>query len=78
MAPVFTANPSMLSAELPALPSDTPVAANLPVPGGLDVAALTSALSAKGVNGDTANRALYAYRRSMGLTAPLPVLASVH
>ena len=46
--------------------------------GPLDVAALTNALSSKGVDSDTASRALYAYRRSMGLTAPLPVLASVH
>ena len=41
------------------------------------IAALTSALSAKGVDGDTANRALYAYRRSMGMTAQ-PVLASAY
>jgi hypothetical protein len=40
--------------------------------------ALTNALSAKGVDSETAGRALYAYRRSMGLTAPIPVLASVH
>jgi hypothetical protein len=30
------------------------------------------------VNGDTANRALYAYRRSLGASVPQPVLASVH
>ena len=68
---------SLPSADLPPLPA-TPsvVAANLP--DSLDVAALTNAMSAKGVDGDTASRALYAYRRSMGLTAPLPVLASVH
>jgi len=61
------------------LPTTT-VAANAPanIPGSMDVAALTNALSSKGVDSDTASRALYAYRRSMGLTAPLPVLASVH
>jgi hypothetical protein len=64
------------SAAVPA-PSAT-AAAN--VPESLDVAAFTSALSTKGVNSETANRALYAYRRSIGLVgaAPQPVLASVH
>ena len=48
-------------------------------PDGLDVAALTGALSAKGVDNNTAIRALYAYRRSMGLAfGQQPVLASVH
>jgi len=78
-APTINANVSLPSADLPALPTTT-VAANAPanIPGGMDVAALTNALSSKGVDSDTASRALYAYRRSMGLTAPLPVLASVH
>jgi len=78
-APTINANVSLPSAALPALPTTT-VAANAPanIPGSMDVAALTNALSSKGVDSDTASRALYAYRRSMGLTAPLPVLASVH
>ena len=78
-APTINANVSLPSADLPALPTTT-MAANAPanIPGGMDVAALTNALSSKGVDSDTASRALYAYRRSMGLTAPLPVLASVH
>jgi len=78
-APTINANVSLPSADLPALPTTT-VAANAPanIPGSMDVAALTNALSSKGVDSDTASRALYAYRRSMGLTAPLPVLASVH
>jgi len=42
------------------------------------VTALSNALSAKGVDSDTASRALYAYRRSMGTGALTPVLASVH
>jgi len=77
--PTINANVSLPSADLPALPTTT-VAANAPanIPGSMDVAALTNALSSKGVDSDTASRALYAYRRSMGLTAPLPVLASVH
>ncbi len=79
VAPAISGNGSLPTSDLPSLPS-TIVAANAPagIPGSMDVAALTSALSAKGVDGDTASRALYAYRRSMGLTAPLPVLASVH
>jgi hypothetical protein len=36
-----------------------------------------NALSAKGVNGEMAQRALYAYRRSMGMPAQ-PLLSSVH
>ena len=70
---------SLPTADVPSLPlSPETTAAN--APGGLDVAALTSALSAKGVNSDTASRALYAYRRSMGLIGmgQSPVLASVH
>ncbi|HYS46035.1 MAG TPA: hypothetical protein VEM35_06335 [Rhizomicrobium sp.] len=74
VAPSITAAGSLPSSDLPALPSSVAVAANMP--DGLDT--LTSALSAKGIDGDTASRALYAYRRSMGLAAPLPVLASVH
>ena len=35
-------------------------------PTALDIAAFSNALSAKGVDSDTASRALYAYRRSMG------------
>jgi len=72
-------NASLPSADAPSLPAFSATdAAN--APDGLDVAALTSALSAKGVNSDTASRALYAYRRSMGLVGmgQSPVLASVH
>jgi hypothetical protein len=75
-APDITANASLPGSDLPALPSLDVVAANSPY--GLDIAALTSSLSAKGVNGDTASRALYAYRRSLGFPVTQPVLASVH
>jgi hypothetical protein len=82
-APTIAASLSLPSSDLPALPSAL-FAANVPaLPGSMDVAALTSAalsnsLASKGVDSNTASRALYAYRRSMGITAPLPVLASVH
>ena len=68
----ITTNASLPSADVPALPGA--------VSDGLDVAAFSNALSAKGVDNETASRALYAYRRSMGLVSvsPLPVLAGVH
>lgn len=48
-------------------------------PDTLEMLALTGAMSAKGVDGETANRALYAYRRSMAVTTPYtPVIASLH
>ena len=84
-APNITTDGSLPSSDLPDLPAPSPttVAANLPaipngIPNGPDIAALTGALSAKGVDSETAGRALYAYRRSMGMTAPQPVLASVN
>jgi hypothetical protein len=60
---------SLPSSDLPALPS---VATNMTD----GLGALSRALSAKGVDSDTASRAMYAYRRSMGLTAP--VLAGIN
>lgn len=68
----ITGNISLPTAEIPGLPGT--------VADGLDVAAFSNALSANGVDSDTASRALYAYRRSMGLVSvsPLPVLAGVH
>jgi len=81
VAPSITTDGSLPSSDLPDLPAlpATTVAANLPnIPNGPDIAALTGALSAKGVDSETAGRALYAYRRSMGMPAPQPVLASVN
>jgi hypothetical protein len=75
-APTITTDGSLPSSDLPALPSTASVAANFP--NGPDITALTGALSAKGVDTETAGRALYAYRRSMGMAAPQPVLASVN
>ena len=67
----IAANTALPTAEMPALPQT--VAANLP--DSRELAALTSALNLKGVDGDTAARALYAYRRTM---APVPVMASLN
>jgi hypothetical protein len=59
-----TALPSADMPRLPMLPMEIASAA----PDSRELAALTSALTAKGVDGDTASRALYAYRRA---TAPV-------
>jgi hypothetical protein len=74
-----TATPVTFNASLPTVDAPS-LALGDNAPDGLDVAAFSNALSAKGVDNDTASRALYAYRRSMGLVtvSPLPVLASVH
>lgn len=75
VAPSIMLNTSLPSSDLPSLPVDTVMAANS---NGFDVTALNKALSAKGVDSDTASRALYAYRRSMGIPAPAPVLAGAY
>jgi hypothetical protein len=71
-APAIAMNGALPSSDLPALPSA--VAANMPD----GAMALASALSAKGVDSETAGRALYAYRRSMAMFAPQPVFASIN
>ncbi|HEY4077712.1 MAG TPA: hypothetical protein VGM26_12360 [Rhizomicrobium sp.] len=83
--PTIASDPRMMpSAEMPALPADTQIASTAPagLPGvsmsSADVSALTAALSAKGVDNDTASRALYAYRRSMGMAQQTPVLATIN
>jgi hypothetical protein len=43
----------------------------------MELVSFSNALSAKGVNGELAQRALYAYRRSMGMPAQ-PVLSSLY
>jgi hypothetical protein len=72
-----TATPIAFNASLPT--TDAPALPGA-VADGLDVAAFSNALSARGVDSDTASRALYAYRRSMGLVdfGQPPVLAGVH
>ncbi len=72
----ITPKQSLPSGELPSLPIIDVASA---APDTLDILALTSALSAKGVSSDITNRALYAYRRSMAMTAPYtPVIASLN
>lgn len=79
MAPNISANASLPSTDLPALPG-----AGLAPADSLDLKSLSNALSAKGVNGELAQRAMYAYRRSTGLipaqgAAPVqPVLSSIN
>jgi len=73
-APTISSDASLPSADLPALPS---MLAQSAMPDGLELVSFSNALSAKGVNGEMAQRALYAYRRSMGLPAQ-PLLSSVH
>ena len=57
-----------------------PQVTGAPSTGGQATAPARRTTTAIGVDSDTASRALYAYRRSMGLVAfsPLPVLAGVH
>lgn len=65
---------SLPSGELPALPG-----ADVARSDTLDIVALTGALSNKGVDGDTANRALYAYRRTVAMGTPLtPVMSGLY
>ena len=73
-APNISSSISLPSADLPALPSMLTASA---APDGLELVSFGNALSAKGVNGEMAQRALYAYRRSMGMPAQ-PLLSSVH
>ena len=74
-APTITANASLPSGELPALPVQTQLAADAPA--NPQIAALTASLAAKGFDAETANRALYAYRRSMAMPQA-SVLASIN
>jgi hypothetical protein len=73
-APNISATPSLPSADLPVLPSLQTASA---APDGLELVSFGNALSSKGVNGEMAQRALYAYRRSMGMPAQ-PLLSSIH
>ena len=77
-APTIANDPRMMpSAQAPALPAVIADAAPSAM-SGTDIAALTASLSAKGVDNDTASRALYAYRRSMGMAQQTPVLATIN
>ena len=72
--PTIQVAQSLPSSDTPALPS-TSVAAN--PPDGPDVAMLSASLTAKGITGDMATRAIDAYRRAIG-TPNTPVFASVN
>lgn len=72
--PRMALNAPLPDGAMPSLPMDVADAAQ---PGNLNLAALTQSLSAKGVDGDTAARALYAYRRMMMPQQP-PVVASLN
>jgi hypothetical protein len=75
-APKISSDLSLPSTDLPNLPGPALASATSDSP---DLTAFGNALTAKGVNGEMAQRAMYAYRRSMGLTAPSqPVLSSVN
>lgn len=74
-APAITPDISLPFADLPALPGSQLATASSDDP---DLAAFSNALSAKGVNGEMAQRALYAYRRSMIPGPQQPVFSSVN
>ena len=67
----IAASTDLPSADMPSLPIQVASA----VPDSRELAALTSALSAHGVDSELAGRALYAYRRS---ASPVPVMASLN
>ena len=73
-APNISATTLLPSADFPVLPSLTSASV---APDGLELVSFGNALSSKGVNGEMAQRALYAYRRSMGMPTQ-PLLSSVH
>lgn len=74
-AATITPKTSLPSGELPGLPD---VQVDSSGPDTLELA-LSGAMTAKGVDGEIANRALYAYRRSMNVGALYtPVTASLH
>ena len=66
---------SLSSVDMPVLPGTQSAAA---APDGPGLAAFSNALTARGVNGEMAQRALYAYQRSMGLAMPQPVLSAIN
>lgn len=72
-APQIAANASLPDADMPELPVTV---AGLPRRDSTELAALSGALNAKGVDGAIAARALYAYGRMVGASAP--VVASLN
>jgi hypothetical protein len=76
-APVIQVAQSLPSSDTPTLPSGSPATAANPYDGP-DVASLSAALSAKGITGDAAARAIDAYRRAIATPATAPVFASLN
>jgi hypothetical protein len=81
-APTITATQSLPSADTPALPSPSAadVASAQPDsgPNSPGVLAFSAALSAKGITGDMATRALAAYRRALAPVPQAPVFATIN
>src|ERR1700761_8499282 len=78
-APSIQFAQSLPSSDTPALPSsDATSAIASSQYNGPDVASLSAALSAKGITGDAANRAIDAYRRAIGTPSTAPVFASLN
>ena len=81
-APTITATPSLPSADMPALPpsSAADIASAQPdnSPNSPGVLAFSAALSAKGITGDMATRALAAYRRALAPVPQAPVFATIN
>jgi len=76
-APTITLAQSLPSSDTPALPSPAPTVASAQAvtPG---ILSFSAALSAKGITGDMAARALDAYRRALAGPAQAPVFASIN
>ena len=77
-APQINASPSLPSSDTPPLPSFSPAVTASAQPDTPGILAFSSALSAKGITGDMAIRALDAYRRALAGPAQAPVFASVN
>ncbi len=72
----IAANTTLPSAAMPNLPMPSlPIDVASAAPDSRELAALTGALNSRGVDAETASRALYAYRRS---ASPVPVMASLN
>lgn len=76
-APDIQVAQSLPSSDTPALPSASPAVASSQY-NGPDVASLSAALSAKGITGDAAARAIDAYRRAIGTPTTVPVFANLN
>jgi hypothetical protein len=77
-APTITATPSLPSADAPALPSLPAAEVASAQPDNSGVLAFSAALTAKGITGDMASRALAAYRRALAPVPQAPVFATIN